>query len=119
MDLKHQNWKRYKKLFAFVLTMEEIFVSTDFKKTGYCVNILKRKHRTCKAKGKLGKQACTATAGFVNAFSVQHLRQAFEAEILQGLQWGFFSMKKMLKKNANHFLNVSMTNLDTISLLLP
>lgn len=70
--------------------MEEIFVSTDFKKTGYGANILKRKHITYEAKGKLGKLACTGTAGFMNAFSTQQLRQAFEAEILQGLQQGFF-----------------------------
>lgn len=95
MDLKHQNWKRQERLFVFVSTMEEIFVSTDFKKTGYGVNILKRKHITYEAKGKLGKLgklACTATAGFVNAFSAQQLRQAFEAEILQGLQRFFFPM---------------------------
>lgn len=69
MELKHQNCKRYARLFVFVLTMEEIFISTDFKKTGCGVNILKRKHKTYKAKGKLGKLACTATAGFV--FSAQ------------------------------------------------
>lgn len=69
--------------------MEEILVSTDFKKTGYGINILKRKHGTYKTKRKLGKLACTATAGFVNAFSAQQLRQAFEAEILQGLQQFF------------------------------
>lgn len=72
--------------------MEEIFVSTDLKKTGYGVNILKRKHITYEAKGKLRKLACTATAGFLNTFSAQQLRQAFEAEILQGLQRGFFPM---------------------------
>lgn len=69
--------------------MEEIFVPTDFKKTGYGVNIFKRKHRTYEAQGKL---ACTVTAGFVNAFSAQQLRHAFQAEILQGLQWRFFPM---------------------------
>lgn len=92
MDLKHQNWKRQERLFVFVSTMEEIFVSTDFKKTGYGVNILKGKHITYEAKGKLGKLARTATAGFVNEFSAQQLRQAFEAEILQGLQRVFFPM---------------------------
>lgn len=84
--------KKYERLFVFVLTMEEILLSTDFKKTGYGVNIFKRKHRTYKAKRKLGKLACTATAGFVNVFSAQQLRQAFEAEILQGLQWVFFPL---------------------------
>lgn len=98
MDLKHQNWKKYKTLFVFVLTMEEILLSTDFKKTGYGVNIFKRKHRTYKAKRKLGKLACTATAGFVNVFSAQQLRQAFEAEILQGLQWVFFPHELLKKK---------------------
>lgn len=65
--------------------MEEIFLSIDYK-TGYGVNIFKRKQRTQEARGKLEKLACTVTAGFVNAFSAQQLRQAFEAEILQGLQ---------------------------------
>lgn len=32
------------RLFVFALTMEEIFVSTDFKETGYGVNIFKRKN---------------------------------------------------------------------------